>query len=251
MNTASSGGFPSLSDSFRSALWATEHMLKMGFTNLFGGNIYVGGVIDPYIPFLSPRTNMSTHEKGTIFSIFYGLFDLLRSCRHRRSDRLRRYRTKQGTVARSALFNYITDASSASNYVVTLALGGATSAQTSSPGPSLSRKILPADVRHALHEGRDARGRGADNDGGVRPDGADVPELRAHAGLALLFLSSGAIDLARTTTATLPTMTATNPMASATVRARHVERRERCGSRVAEQREQGERGRGVVHRALM
>ncbi|KAH9912954.1 hypothetical protein B0H21DRAFT_713995, partial [Amylocystis lapponica] len=39
----------SLSDSFRSALWATEHMLKMGFTNLFGGNIYVGGVIDPYI----------------------------------------------------------------------------------------------------------------------------------------------------------------------------------------------------------
>ena len=42
-NTASCGGFPGVSDSFASALWAVDYGLQMAYSNFTGALLHVGG----------------------------------------------------------------------------------------------------------------------------------------------------------------------------------------------------------------
>ena len=42
-NTASCGGFPGVSDSFGSALWAVDYGLQMAYSNFTGALLHVGG----------------------------------------------------------------------------------------------------------------------------------------------------------------------------------------------------------------
>lgn len=42
-NTASCGGFPGISDSFASTLWALDYSLQMAYTNFSGANLHVSG----------------------------------------------------------------------------------------------------------------------------------------------------------------------------------------------------------------
>ena len=47
-NTASCGGFPGVSDSFGSALWALDYGLQMAYSNFSGALLHVGGSSDTY-----------------------------------------------------------------------------------------------------------------------------------------------------------------------------------------------------------
>ena len=47
-NTASCGGFPGISDSFASALWAVDYALQMAYSNFSGALLHVGGQDDTY-----------------------------------------------------------------------------------------------------------------------------------------------------------------------------------------------------------
>lgn len=47
-NTASCGGFPGVSDSFGSALWALDYGLQMAYSNFSGAMLHVGGQSDYY-----------------------------------------------------------------------------------------------------------------------------------------------------------------------------------------------------------
>ena len=42
-NTASCGGFPGVSDSFGSALWAVDYGLQMAYSNFTGALLHIGG----------------------------------------------------------------------------------------------------------------------------------------------------------------------------------------------------------------
>ena len=42
-NTASCGGFPGISDSFASALWAVDYALQMAYSNFTGALLHIGG----------------------------------------------------------------------------------------------------------------------------------------------------------------------------------------------------------------
>jgi hypothetical protein len=42
-NTASCGGFPGISDSYGSALWALDYGLQMAYSNFSGALLHVGG----------------------------------------------------------------------------------------------------------------------------------------------------------------------------------------------------------------
>lgn len=42
-NTASCGGFPGVSDSFGSAIWAVDYGLQMAYSNFTGALLHVGG----------------------------------------------------------------------------------------------------------------------------------------------------------------------------------------------------------------
>ncbi|KAH9942088.1 glycoside hydrolase family 79 protein [Amylocystis lapponica] len=238
-NTASCGGFPGLSDSFGSALWAADYTLQMGFTNFSGANFHVGGVDDTYNPFLPPPTNMSTYEKWTIFPIFYGLIataeaigstgtaqvlDMSANAANPYTPGYAIY--EQGTIARIALFNYITDPSGASNYVATIALGGATPAQVSvkyllAESVSVKENITWAGQTFGTRFTNDGTLSGTEQITTVACDQtAQTCQVSVPApGLALVFLSSGAMDSAGTATQTFPTTTATNAAASATVNA--------------------------------
>jgi hypothetical protein len=47
-NTASCGGFPGISDSFGSTLWAVDYALQMAYSNFSGALLHVGGQDDYY-----------------------------------------------------------------------------------------------------------------------------------------------------------------------------------------------------------
>ena len=42
-NSASCGGFPGVSDSFGSALWAVDYGLQMAYSNFTGALLHIGG----------------------------------------------------------------------------------------------------------------------------------------------------------------------------------------------------------------
>ncbi|KAH9927381.1 glycoside hydrolase family 79 protein, partial [Amylocystis lapponica] len=141
-NTASCGGFPGLSDSFGAALWALDYGLQMGYSNFSHALLHVGGQDVYYNPFTPPPTNQSSFHQWTIGPIFYsvlavaetlgtsGAAQLIDLGANGGNDYTPGYAVYEGgSLARVALFNYMTDPSGASSYTATISVPGATPAQ--------------------------------------------------------------------------------------------------------------------------
>ena len=70
-NTASCGGFPGVSDSFASALWAVDYGLQMAYSNLTGALLHVGGQNVSYnVSVLTPIYECGTDRSLTAFHPF-------------------------------------------------------------------------------------------------------------------------------------------------------------------------------------
>ncbi|CAK5268206.1 unnamed protein product [Mycena citricolor] len=167
-NTASCGGFPGVSDSFGSALWALDYGLQMAHSNFSGALLHLGGLSDSYnvsagrtleepdlnVVFHShshvrhglpnsqtisllicsaPPTNQSTFRGWTVGPVYYSalvaaevfgksnqsqIIDLQMNNENIFTPGYAIY--ENGTLARVALFNFITDPSGASDYSVAL-----------------------------------------------------------------------------------------------------------------------------------
>ena len=66
-NTASCGGFPGVSDSFGSALWAVDYGLQMAYSNFTGALLHVGGQNVSYnVSFLSSRVGASRRSPTSL-----------------------------------------------------------------------------------------------------------------------------------------------------------------------------------------
>ncbi|KAH9912958.1 hypothetical protein B0H21DRAFT_858786 [Amylocystis lapponica] len=121
MNTASCGGFSGLSDSFGAALWALDYGLQMGYSNFSHA---------PLHPSTPPPTNQSSFHQWTTGPIFYsvlavaetlgttGATQLIDLGANGGNDYTPGYAEYEGgSLARVALFNYMTDPSGASGYI--------------------------------------------------------------------------------------------------------------------------------------
>ncbi|KAJ6599975.1 glycoside hydrolase family 79 protein [Mycena vulgaris] len=138
-NTASCGGFPGISDSFGGALWALDYGLQMGYSNFSGALLHVGGQNVFYNPFTAPPTNESAFYDWTIGATYYAALIVAEVLGKTNTSQLLDLQGNDGSIftpqyavyengniAKVALFNYVTDASGASNYTATITLNGAT-----------------------------------------------------------------------------------------------------------------------------
>lgn len=136
-NTASCGGFSGISNSYGAALWALDYGLQLAYSNFSGGMLHVGGQNVFYNPFTAPPGSRSAYSEFTIGSIFYsalilgealgpsGTAQVLDIGGNEGSIWTPQYAIyENGALARVALFNYVTDASGAHNYAVTIRAAG-------------------------------------------------------------------------------------------------------------------------------
>ncbi|EIN05136.1 hypothetical protein PUNSTDRAFT_107422 [Punctularia strigosozonata HHB-11173 SS5] len=138
-NTASCGGFPGISDSFGAALWALDYGLQMAYSNFSGAMLHVGGQNVYYNPFTPPPTNQSTFHQWTIGPVYYSalviaevfgssnesqIVDLFPNDARIYTPAYAIY--ENGSPARVALFNYITDSSGNSDYTASISINGGT-----------------------------------------------------------------------------------------------------------------------------
>ncbi|KAF8816878.1 hypothetical protein BYT27DRAFT_7127069 [Phlegmacium glaucopus] len=136
-NTASCGGFVGISDSFGAALWGLDYAMQMAYSNFSGALFHVGGQSVFYNPFTPPPTNQSTFRAWTIGPIYYSslvmaevlgssnttqILDLLPNNANIFTPAYAIY--DGGNLARVLLFNYVSDASGASDLSVQLNLNG-------------------------------------------------------------------------------------------------------------------------------
>ncbi|KAJ6545100.1 glycoside hydrolase family 79 protein [Mycena vulgaris] len=136
-NTASCGGFPGVSDSFGSALWALDYGLQMASSNLTGALLHVGGQNVYYNPFTPPPTNQSTYHSWTIGPIYYSALIVAEAFGKSNQSRIidlqmnndsiytPGYAIYDTNISRLALFNYISDPTGASDYTATFSVDGA------------------------------------------------------------------------------------------------------------------------------
>ncbi|KZT00162.1 glycoside hydrolase family 79 protein [Laetiporus sulphureus 93-53] len=156
-NTASCGGFPGISDSFGAALWAVDYALQMGASDFSHALLHVGGQDVYYNPFTPPLTNQSKIHQWTIGPIFYSVLavaETLGSSNHSQiidlasngdNDYTPGYAVyKNGTLARLALINFMTDPSGANDYTVTISVGGNALGQPSTTPSQIRLKYLLA-----------------------------------------------------------------------------------------------------------
>ncbi|KAG8984426.1 hypothetical protein FRB90_005328, partial [Tulasnella sp. 427] len=160
-NTASCGGFPGISDSFASALWATDYAMQMAYGNFTYGLLHFGGQNVYYNPFTPPPTNMTQVRKWNTGAIFYAqivaaealgktgnarVIDLFID--NNSANRAGYAIYENGVASRLVLINYVqptTPKSNVNDYVATFAIGGG---QTGLPAVNLASvkvKYLRAD----------------------------------------------------------------------------------------------------------
>ncbi|KIJ61729.1 glycoside hydrolase family 79 protein [Hydnomerulius pinastri MD-312] len=134
-NTASCGGFPGISDSYGSALWALDFGLQMAASNFSGAMLHVGGQNVFYNPFTPPPTNQTNYHQWTIGPIYYSalavaelmgpsgksqIIDLNANGGNEFTPGYAVY--ESGKLVKLALFNYVTDPTGASTYTATLSI---------------------------------------------------------------------------------------------------------------------------------
>ncbi|KAJ7811864.1 glycoside hydrolase family 79 protein [Mycena leptocephala] len=135
-NSASCGGFPGISDSFGGALWALDYGLQVYYFHLKCSYYNLIRLQMAYSNFSAPPTNVSRYYEWTVGAIYYSavisaevfgktntsqIIDLLgnNASDHTPyaillSEQYAIY--ENGSLARVALFNYITDSTGASDY---------------------------------------------------------------------------------------------------------------------------------------
>ncbi|KAI0772364.1 hypothetical protein BD413DRAFT_612530 [Trametes elegans] len=136
-NTASCGGFPGVSDSFASAIWAVDYGLQMAYSNFTGALLHVGGQNVSYNPFTPPPTNMSTFEKWTVGPIFYSTIFMAEALGNSNTSRVVDLSANGGNeftpayaiyeehaLARIALVNYMNGQDGQGSYTATISVGG-------------------------------------------------------------------------------------------------------------------------------
>ncbi|KAF7302911.1 Glyco-hydro-79C domain-containing protein [Mycena kentingensis (nom. inval.)] len=156
-NTASCGGFPGLSNSFGAALWALDYTLQLAYSNFTTALLHVAGQGVYYNPFTPPPTNQSTFRSWTIAPIYYSvlavaetigssgkaqIIDLQLNAGNIYTPGYAVY--ENGTLARLALLNFVTDPSGTSDYTMTFAIGGGTTGAPNATPAQVQVKYLRA-----------------------------------------------------------------------------------------------------------
>ncbi|KAF7974485.1 hypothetical protein HWV62_12034 [Athelia sp. TMB] len=114
-NTASCGGFPGISNAFGSALWGLDYGLQMAHSNFSGALFHVGGQ-NVYYNYYSALVSAEVFGSSNTSQII----DLAANDDNMFTPAYAVY--EGGTLARVALFNYMTDPSGANSYTATIAL---------------------------------------------------------------------------------------------------------------------------------
>lgn len=158
-NTASCGGFAGISDSFASALWATDYAMQMAYGNFTYGLLHFGGQNVYYNPFTPPPTNMTSVRKWNTGPIFYAqlvaaealgksgnarVIDLYidSNADHRAGYAI----YENGVASRLLLVNYVQPTTpNANDYVATFAVGGGQTGLAAVTPASVKVKYLRAD----------------------------------------------------------------------------------------------------------
>ncbi|KAG8951956.1 hypothetical protein FRC04_005289 [Tulasnella sp. 424] len=157
-NTASCGGFPGISDSFTSALWAVDYAMQMAYGNFTYGLLHFGGQNVYYNPFTPPPTNMTRIRGWNTGAIFYAQIvaaEALGSTDNARVIDLQLDNNSQhragyaiyenGVASRLVLVNYVQPTSPGANdYTATFAIGGAQTGLPSVSPTSVKVKYLVA-----------------------------------------------------------------------------------------------------------
>ncbi|KAF9529921.1 hypothetical protein CPB83DRAFT_851818 [Crepidotus variabilis] len=132
-NTGSCGGFPGISDTFASALWATDYGLQMAYNNFTHALMHIGGQNVFYNPFTSPPTNQSAFNQWTIGPIYYSTVIVAEALGKSNTSQVVDLNGNNGNLltpsyaiyendilSKVALFNYVDDQSGASTLQVTI-----------------------------------------------------------------------------------------------------------------------------------
>ncbi|EIW56404.1 uncharacterized protein TRAVEDRAFT_72998 [Trametes versicolor FP-101664 SS1] len=243
-NTASCGGFPGVSDSFGSAIWAVDYGLQMAYSNFTGALLHVGGQNVSYNPFTPPPTNLSVFDQWTVGPVFYSTLFMAEALGTTNSSRVvdllpndanpftPAYAIyEEHALARIALINFM-DGQTA-GYNVTLSIGGNqvgepndTPAQVKvkyllAPSVSEKEQITWANQTFGGRFQADGRLSGQEFVQTITCDqGANTCQIPVPApGVALVFLSSDAQTNADPTTMTFSTTAVTKAAETLTVAA--------------------------------
>ncbi|KAH9929433.1 glycoside hydrolase family 79 protein [Fomitopsis serialis] len=244
-NTASCGGFPGVSDSFGAALWAADYALQMAYSNFSAANLHVGGLSDSYNPFIPPPTNESLFQGWTIGPVFYSVLAVAEALGSSNTSRVIDLNANNGSIytpayaiyennalARLALFNYVSDASGASNVTATISIDGGRMGEQVSTPQTVKIKYLAAESvavkENITWAGQtlgsrfevDGRLKGGENVQTVQCDtSSDTCQVNVPApGLALVFLSDTAYEeVEPSSVVTFATTSVTNPLVTVTV----------------------------------
>ncbi|CUA68540.1 Beta-glucuronidase [Rhizoctonia solani] len=156
-NTASCGGFPGISDSFGAALWSADLSFQLAAANFSQVLFHIGGQNVYYNPFTPPPTNQSTFHQWTTGAIYYAalvtaeafgptgnsqIVDLFMNGNNDYTPGYAIY--ENGNPSKVVLFNYITDASGANDYVARIAIGGGQTGQAAATPNSVKVRRLSA-----------------------------------------------------------------------------------------------------------
>ncbi|KAG8689837.1 hypothetical protein FRC11_000282 [Ceratobasidium sp. 423] len=134
-DTASCGGFPDISDSFGAALWSADLLFQLAAANFSQALFHVGGQNVYYNSFTPPPTNQSTFHQSTTSAIYYAalvtaeafgltgnsqIVDLFMNGNNDYTPGYAIY--ENGNPSKVVLFNHITDAGGANDYVAHIAV---------------------------------------------------------------------------------------------------------------------------------
>ncbi|KAI0651078.1 glycoside hydrolase superfamily [Trametes meyenii] len=243
-NTASCGGFPGVSDSFASALWAVDYGLQMAYSNFTGALLHVGGQNVSYNPFTPPPTNLSVFDQWTVGPVFYSTLFMAEALGTTNNSRVVDLFANNGNeftpaygiyedhaLARVALVNFMNGQDGQGTYNITLSVGGAqvgepndTPAQVKVKyllAPSVSEKdhITWANQTFGGRFQADGRLSGTEFIQTIACDqNANTCQIPVPApGAALVFLSSSAQSDAEPATMTFSTTAVTKAIETLTI----------------------------------
>jgi hypothetical protein len=139
-NTASCGGFAGISNSFVAALWALDYGLQLAHSNFSGANLHVGGQHVFYNPFTPPPTNQSAFNQWTVGPIYYSMLAVAEAFGSSGTAQIMdlypqsQYQPnyaiwENGKASKFALFNFVSDNTTASDYTFVFSVEGGVPSQ--------------------------------------------------------------------------------------------------------------------------
>ncbi|KAJ7167195.1 glycoside hydrolase family 79 protein [Mycena crocata] len=137
-NTAACGGFLGISDSFTSTLWGLDYALQLAHSNFSGAMFHIGGQNVFYNPFTSPPTNESTFHGWTVGPLYYSALVMAEAMGASNQTQVLDLPIagnspftpiygiyENGVPVRVAIFNYVDDASGATDVHAVISMSGA------------------------------------------------------------------------------------------------------------------------------